>query len=171
MLPVTRDEKLLEERMLRILNSHPYGIFSSQFTMYYQEEFKESLPEDWMRIVNGCSEIIVETGVNNTSILMTRPKVRIFNSIKLVPFNVFIFEYIFSRPTQKYFHIILGPLKLFYNFIKSNEIKLHFQNENKRTEHFLCDGKAHLFKKIQYVFRRFFIFMSFYEIIHFYISS
>ncbi|XP_033209500.1 uncharacterized protein LOC117168169 [Belonocnema kinseyi] len=74
MLPVTKDEKLLEERMLKILDSHPYGIFSSQFTIYYQQEFKESLPGNWMQIVNGCSEIIVETGVNNTSILMTRPK-------------------------------------------------------------------------------------------------
>ena len=74
--------------MLKILDSHPSGVFSSQFIRYYQQQFKETLPEDWMRIVNEYPEISVETGVNDTSILTRHIPLQ----TKVTFFKYFIFK-------------------------------------------------------------------------------
>ncbi|XP_033207239.1 tudor domain-containing protein 7A-like isoform X2 [Belonocnema kinseyi] len=68
-LPVTSDVRLIVTRILQIVDAHSSGVFTSQISTYYKQEFKELLPADWLRIVNNCPEISIEVGANNTSIL------------------------------------------------------------------------------------------------------
>ena len=69
LLPITQSDEILKQRLLKIVDSHPSGVFTSQLVKYYREEFKELLPENWIKVIKDCSEISIEEGANDTSIL------------------------------------------------------------------------------------------------------
>ena len=68
-LPVTTDKQLIKTRILKIVDAHLSGVFTTQFSKFYKDQFQELLPENWMEIVKQSPEIHIEIGANNTRIL------------------------------------------------------------------------------------------------------
>ncbi|XP_043469098.1 tudor domain-containing protein 7B [Leptopilina heterotoma] len=68
-LPTTKDTKLIEERILKIIDTHSTGVFTTQLLKYYMEEYKELLPQNVCKIINSCEFIKEEKGANDTTIL------------------------------------------------------------------------------------------------------
>lgn len=68
-LPTTEDIKLIEERILKIIDIHSTGVFTTQLLKYYKEEYKELLPQNVNKIIKACEFIKEEKGANDTTIL------------------------------------------------------------------------------------------------------
>ena len=69
-LALTSNENLVVDRILKIVHSHPNGIFESKVIEYYSDTYQERLPENWRTLIG--SLITEDTGANEASILCPR---------------------------------------------------------------------------------------------------
>ena len=65
----TKDKHIIRDRVLFIVDAHPNGIFMHQVPIYYKQQYKETLPKNWEKIIEECTAIVVEKGVDNSIIL------------------------------------------------------------------------------------------------------
>ncbi|XP_015587926.1 tudor domain-containing protein 7 [Cephus cinctus] len=65
----TKDKTLIKERVCAIIEAHPNGIFMHQVPVYYKQQHNENLPENWLRIIEECSSIMLDKGAHNSMIL------------------------------------------------------------------------------------------------------
>ncbi|XP_046745960.1 tudor domain-containing protein 7B isoform X1 [Diprion similis] len=68
-LTETTNKNLVKDRVVTIVAEHPNGVFMHQIPKYYQEQFKENLPEDWEKIIVETSDIFKEKGAHDSTIL------------------------------------------------------------------------------------------------------
>lgn len=65
----TKDRHIIRDRVLFIVDAHPNGIFMQQVPIYYRQQYRETLPKSWEKIIEECAAIVVEKGVDNSIIL------------------------------------------------------------------------------------------------------
>ena len=65
----TKDRHIIRDRVLFIVDAHPSGIFMHQVPIYYKQQYRETLPKNWEKIIEECTAIVVEKGVDNSIIL------------------------------------------------------------------------------------------------------
>ena len=65
----TKDRHIIRDRVLFIVDAHPNGIFMHQVPIYYKQQYRETLPRSWEKIIEECTAIVVEKGVDNSIIL------------------------------------------------------------------------------------------------------
>lgn len=77
---------MIQTRIVAIVNTHMNGVFKDQIPVYYKQGYGECLPGDWFDIIEECSEITLEKGVDNSIILqrseVTKEKVKRINLLK-----------------------------------------------------------------------------------------
>ncbi|XP_011505698.1 PREDICTED: tudor domain-containing protein 7B [Ceratosolen solmsi marchali] len=69
---ITIDNKLIETRILKIVNDYPNGLFESSVVECYTRKYSERLPDYWLQLVEQF--VTLEVGANNLTILTPQNK-------------------------------------------------------------------------------------------------
>ncbi|KAL0103402.1 hypothetical protein PUN28_017578 [Cardiocondyla obscurior] len=90
----TADAELIKERIWNIITRHHGGVFMHLLPEFYNEQYNETLPDDWQTIIEKCRNINQEKGVGNYTILCcsssnSKPSENNFASYENVSENTF----------------------------------------------------------------------------------
>lgn len=70
----TADAELIKKRILSVVTRHHGGVFMHLLPECYNEQYRETLPYNWQKIIEECTDINQEKGVADSTILcLTSP--------------------------------------------------------------------------------------------------
>lgn len=72
-MPVTKDDKVMAKRVVDIVSKYTAGCWSEAFVKIYAEDYKESLPEDWVQRVQSITDEVEFTAVLENFLVCLAP--------------------------------------------------------------------------------------------------
>uniref|UniRef100_A0A0C9R1B2 Tdrd7_2 protein n=2 Tax=Fopius arisanus TaxID=64838 RepID=A0A0C9R1B2_9HYME len=107
---ITEDKEVVIQRIIKIVDGHPNGVFRDRLPGLYEKEFHEMLPDDWVDYIEGFTGLALEKGVDNSIIVCrSEPQVHVMKSPPLSPKRE---KCLYKQPLETLRPLVLPSSKL-----------------------------------------------------------